>query len=545
MIHATDDHQRKLAPKPEANCTSASELPQSFDWPLANEAEQFLRERIALFLDRNSFAHRLADRMRAETGTDLFEWVDHLVLAPGEEPALRETGFVPNPQVETPNGDTVYECPRTTLPRVILRPADSAHPRRAAGVRPFSGAASFASSGVSGLSSMLRGSEAAAPEDGRTPAQSPSVAVSASSAQRDKQYPSVLALRPESVAEFMACHNLPGEPEGEPCSRYRRILVAEENGTQLEAVERRAYTGFVPVPLMRGELANIVKARELWRTRPRLFPTDAEGIRAAHQTLDRALGLVGPDLACQFFFEAERAYWQSRNRAGRMQKHRQDQLGLGWGNHDHHTFRCSREHFVDLVQVLLKLGFGKRERYYAGAEAGWGAQISEQPVAGIVVFADVDLLPEETELDFSTHKLPPAPRLGTVGLWVGLHGESLLEAGMHDLEARFDFDFLRAQFRESGVNTMSPFSDFQFLRQAFTEGERWPVRRDRAERLLADGLITREQAEQFIREGALGSHLENLQRHGGFKGFNQKSVSVVIAATDPRKNHFRPLSAAA
>jgi hypothetical protein len=92
---------------------------------------------------------------------------------------------------------------------------------------------------------------------------------------------------------------------------------------------------------------------------------------------------------------------------------------------------------------------------------------------------------------------------------------------------------------------MSPFSDFPFLRQAFTEGERWPVRRERAERLLSDGLITREQAEQFIRKGALGSHLENLQRHGGFKGFNQKSVSVVIAATDPRKNHFPPAAAAA
>jgi hypothetical protein len=158
---------------------------------------------------------------------------------------------------------------------------------------------------------------------------------------------------------------------------------------------------------------------------------------------------------------------------------------------------------------------------------------------------EVGLTPEETELDFSTHKLPPAPRLGTVGLWVGLHGESLLEAGMHHLEARFDFDFLRAQFKESGVNTMNPFSDFPFLRQAFTEGEHWPVRRERVERLLSDGLITRQQGERFIREGALGSHLENLQRHGGFKGFNQKSVSTVIAATDPRKTHFPPVSAAA
>jgi len=32
-----------------------------------------------------------------------------------------------------------------------------------------------------------------------------------------------------------------------------------------------------------------------------------------------------------------------------------------------------------------------------------------------------------------------------------------------------------------------------------------------------------------------GSHLENLQRKGGFKGFNQHAVSVIIAETDPRR----------
>jgi len=483
MASSTKTRRKRELLKPAARLAPGLEADQAFDWPLANEAEEFLRRQTATFLARNSFALHLAHHMRDETGTDFFEWIDHLVLSPSAKPALEEAGFVRDPNAETPDGETVYEHPRTTLPRVMLR----------------------------------RGNQ---------------------------ESPSLLALRPESVADFMARHNLAGEPEGEPCSRYRRIAVAAENGAQLEAVERRAYLGFVSAPLKSGELRNILKARELWRTRPRLFPSDRQGIKAAHQTLDRVLALVGPDLACQLFFEAERAYWQCRNRAGRMQKHRQDQLGLGWGNHDHHTFRCSREHFVDLVQFLLKLGFAKRERYYAGAEAGWGAQISEQPVAGIVVFADVDLMPDETQIDFSSHKLPPAPRLGTVGLWVGLHGESLLEAGMHHLEARFDFDFLRAQFRESGVNTMPPFSDFPFLRQAFTEGERWPVRRERAERLLSAGLITREQSEQFIEEGALGSHLENLQRHGGFKGFNQKSVSVVISATDPRNSHF-PSKAAA
>ncbi len=110
---------------------------------------------------------------------------------------------------------------------------------------------------------------------------------------------------------------------------------------------------------------------------------------------------------------------------------------------------------------------------------------------------------------------------------------------MHHLEARFDFAALRDQLKDCGVNTMKPFSDFEFLRQAFTEGERWVVRRERAQRLLSANLITDSQFEQFMKEGALGSHLENLQRHGGFKGFNQKSVSAVIAATDPRKSHFQ------
>jgi len=450
---------------------------RDFDWPVAYDAEKLLRERIDEFLQRNTFARDLAERMRLETGTDFFEWIDHLVLSPDDEQKFIEAGFLRDSTQATPNEEVLLEHPRATLPRVLLH------------------------------------------------------------AKGDKR-PTVIALRPEFVAEFVAAHNLTGLPEGEPCSRYRRVAASEENGTRLEAVERRAYRGFVADALKQGELRAIVKARELWMTRPRLAANDGEAVRMAGKRLEQVLELVGPDLGCQFFFEAERAYWERRNRAGRIQKQRQDRLGLGWGNHDHHTFRCSREHFVDVIEFLLKLGFQKRERYYAGAEAGWGAQISEQPVSGIVVFADVDLLPEETQIDFSTTKLPPTSRLGTVGLWVGLHGESFLQAGMHHLEARFEFQELRHQLQENGVTTMKPFSDFDFLRQAFTEGERWKVSRERAERLAANGLITREQFEKFMQEGAIGSHLENLQRHGGFKGFNQKSVSVVISATDPRKDHF-------
>ena len=343
-----------------------------------------------------------------------------------------------------------------------------------------------------------------------------------------------VAIRVDSIADFMLAHRITGEPEGETLSQFRRLCVSTENNARFEVVERRGYRGF---DFPSNNVSKLLKAHELWRTRPRIYTNDKQGFAEALALIDRLVELVGRDLACHVVFAEERAYWERRNRAAQVQKKRQDSLGLGWANHDHHTFRSSREHFVDLMHALEKLGFERRERYYAGAQAGWGAQILEQPVEGIVAFCDVDLQADETEIDFSRRVLPPAKKLGTVGLWVGLHGESFLQAGLHHLECRFDYELLRDQLSREGVQTMKPFSDFPFLKQAFTEGERWPVDRSRSERLVKAGLINPTQFEEFAAHGAIGSHLENLQRKGGFKGFNQKSVSVIIEATDPRKQN--------
>src|SRR2546422_2870633 len=67
---------------------------QNFDWPLANEAEALLRRQVQLFLEQNTFAQRLSQRMSDETGTDFFEWIDHLTMSPVQETALSEAGFV-------------------------------------------------------------------------------------------------------------------------------------------------------------------------------------------------------------------------------------------------------------------------------------------------------------------------------------------------------------------------------------------------------------------------------------------------------------------
>jgi len=448
--------------------------PTAFDWPLAFPAEDLLRKWINSFLQHHSWASQLSSCLHQDTGTDLFEWVDHFTISDGEVFELREVGFF-SEKVKAPTGVEVWFHPQAMLPRVAVMPDGNRN-------------------GV----------------------------------------PTRLAIRAESLVDFIAAHDLPTEIRDRFGSRLRRATIAVENGFELLAVERLGWRHFVSSEPLPGFATAIIAAQELWRTRKRNFPRDSDGIELAFELQAKAIELVGQDVACELFFTEERRYWEKRNRAGQIQKRRQDLLGLGWGNHDHHTFRCSRPFFADLIRFLVNFGFTKRERYYAGAEAGWGAQILEHYPTGITVFADVDLMPEETEVDFSEQPLPEAPRLRTVGLWCGLHGDSFLQAGMHHLEARFEFGTLRDQLAGEGVSTMKPFSDFEFLKQAFTEGERWPVDPKRVQRLLDRGLITAEQAETFRRTGAVGSHLENLQRKGGFKGFNQKSVSVIIEATDPR-----------
>ncbi len=454
-----------------------------FDWQRWPETEALIDQWIESALAGNAFAVTLAGRMRVETGTRFQDWVDHLVVTdqPGLGRRLHGLGFA-RQVASYAVGVPVYCHKNGVFPRVAVTPGSGPEVRE-------------------------------------------------------------VALKVESVAAFSRAHDLGLEIEGYAVGPYRVGRVPGER-TSLAVVERRGYTGFEPFP---GELAregrmrphaarDALAARELWQARRRRFDDDAEGFGATETTLARVIELAGSiDLACQLVFEVERDYWQSRNRAAQVQKARQDRLGLGWANHDHHTFRCSRRFFPRVIRMFESLGFVLRERFHAGEHAGWGAQILEQPKTGIVIFADLDLAPDEATHDFAHQVLPDLHRPNTVGLWVGLHGESILEAGMHHLEAQFDFDALCEGLKdEAGIEIMKPFSDLSFLRQAFTVGERWPVARHRADLCLALGWIDAEQHAKFLCEGAIGSHLENLQRREGYKGFNQQAVSAIIAATDPR-----------
>src|SRR5262245_34386412 len=88
-----------------------------FDWPVCHEAEALFLSRIDDFRARNRFASDLAERMRAETGTLLMDWLDFLVLPQGDEQVFREAGFTEDPSSETPNNGQTLHHPDALLPR--------------------------------------------------------------------------------------------------------------------------------------------------------------------------------------------------------------------------------------------------------------------------------------------------------------------------------------------------------------------------------------------------------------------------------------------
>lgn len=438
----------------------------NFEWECQPQAEQWLYALLDAFKGKNSAIAHLEKELWSKTSTRLFDWIDHFTVegSPSVEHELEQNGFSQEWVMPTYR---LFTHTGAKLPSVLVRESTTKHPIG-------------------------------------------------------------IAIKVESIADFLMIHRLNRCIEGSPFSPYRRCLVAQENNVALLCVERRGTRQVEPIYEAVGSLENYLASLEQMQTRSR------DSMSQTLALIEEMVTLLGKERAAWITCEVERKYWQSRNTAAATQKNRQDSVGMGWANHDHHTFRSSRENFIHLVRLFETLGFHCRERFYAGAEAGWGAQVMENPICDLIAFLDVDLAPDELNIDFAHHPLPELPKLGTVGLWCALHGDSILQAGMHHLEAQFAFDKLKEDLAAQNLGMMDPFSHFPYLKQAFTKGEMWEVPPERVEALLKRGLITHPQAEQFLTQGALGSHLENLQRDEGYKGFNKDNVSTIIKKTDPR-----------
>jgi len=440
-------------------------------WQSEKKAEKIVLDLLKEQTRQNSTLRSFCGKLEGQTSTCLIDWLDHIIVAKSD--TVKEQLSAAGFAKEENGSTAVFRHPGARLPRIVLSKKSD---RSQAGI----------------------------------------------------------AIRVEDLGLFLQINSYQTQIEGDHCGPYRRAVICQTKGSSFIAVERRGSNTLQPSSVTAKELRGYLHCRELWQTIPRQIDDKQKTFGSLVQTAKAIIKRTGKDMAAHIICAAERDYWVSKNHVGRVQKMRQDTLGLGWANHDHHTFRSSRRLFPQLVGLFSSLGFEKRERFYAGKEAGWGAQVMENNVAGLSLFLDVDLTLDEIDIDFSQIELPELDTLGTVGLWCELHGDSILNAGLHHLAANANFNQLPKDLAGFDIQFMAPFSDFIYLKQAFSKGEMWPVDPEKLDRLVKTKRLTSEKADRFLTMGALGSHLENIQRREGYKGFNKKNVSSIIKETDPR-----------
>jgi hypothetical protein len=427
-----------------------------WDWRPYPEAEEFIEGQINHFLGKSSYALDLSGRIERGTSTRFGDWIDHLL--------------VPEAAVDL---ERIHEIGFREMPDA---PMENAIPYR------------------------VEGSDL------------PPIALGEKETHE-------LALKVELIEDFKRIHVPARKIEGEFASPFSRLVVKEEDGFILTAVERRGYDGFM---VQQGiDVPDYIKALNAFQSRPRLFEYDSKGMEYLALLIKDMLIELDTSRVADAFFRAERRYWETRNRAAQVQRAKQDGLGLGWANHDHHTFRSSRGRFRTLMRILQSLGMEPRERLHSESQPEWGSHLFEQRDCGVVVFADVDLDQDEMEMDIIQQGLDRSDELGTVGLWTGLHGESILQAGMHHLAVELNVDRAVADLNEQGVNMMEPSLNSPPLKRAFTEQEVWHPKRGRLEELLSQGYISIHQMKDFEEKGATGSCMEGIQREQGFKGFDR------------------------
>ena len=345
-----------------------------------------------------------------------------------------------------------------------------------------------------------------------------------------------IGLKVESVSDYLNVNGLKETPvDGQPWSQFRAARIANENDTQLWIVERHGYRGFTTKDLSPAEVTAVLHHDEAFHGRRRRFEDEAAAFAHAEEIAAAAKADLGADRACDMFFHAEREYWMGRNRAGRLQRARQDALGLGWGNHDHHTLPQQPRAFpaarraAGIAGHVLPRAVLRRRRGRLGRAGDGTVRLSGDGLRRRRPLARGSrrrLRPRSTAAARSPRHGRPLVRSSTA--------KRFCKPACTTSKPNSISRGAREQLAAKGIKSMDPFTDFPFLRQSFTQGEIWPVEPKRIAAALAGGYITREQADKFATYGAIGSHLEVLERNDGYKGFNQTGISHIIRRTDPR-----------
>ena len=257
--------------------------PKNFEWPQYPEADKILREKVDEFLNEHLFAADLAKRMHEETGTDFFDWVDHIVVPRGSygcelSAKLRKQGF--------------RDAPKEDL--LALRNKDADFP-----------------------TVIFESSDAAI----------------------------TVGIAVESVDDFLQKHRLEARITGAPNGPFRYVCIDYGN-MRLTILERHG-TKECNTPSTEFYDGPVFKGYGLWDSRDREPEPgqEHEYMQKTLDYAKELVALVGRGRAADIALDCERNYWMytKENTAGALMKDRLDVLGLGWGKiRDHHTFRSRR-----------------------------------------------------------------------------------------------------------------------------------------------------------------------------------------------------------
>lgn len=318
-----------------------------------------------------------------------------------------------------------------------------------------------------------------------------------------------IALRVECVERFLAASGIEARIEGAQHGPYRSARIFRSRDASFHVVERHGWAAHAVPALGERKLRRARLHQQIFRTRRRQFQSEARAIAHTLRLAEAAAADLGGAWAGALFLRAEREYWLARCLPALGQHQRQIAAGLGWCSVSHHAYACSREHFADTLRLLETLGHRRMSLVRSHDGANWGAELLDASATAAAPYTllCLDLAAHEHTLKGAEAGLSPLTWLGPPGLWCGLHGESLLEAGLCCVSAAYDLSAL-----PHDVDTAAQSARARL--RAAMHGEHQAVDPRRVATLERARYIPRPQAEMHSLYGAVGAQFEAFQRIG-------------------------------
>ncbi len=335
-----------------------------------------------------------------------------------------------------------------------------------------------------------------------------------------------VVLRVACIDRFLAAIGSEARIEGASHGPYRYASIFKAGDVGFAVAERHGWIGHEPPILGERKLRRARLHQQIFRTRRRQFQSGPRAIAHTMRLAEAAATDLGGPWAGALFLRAEREYWVARCAPALRQHQRQLAAGVGWCTVSHHAYACSRESFADTRRILETLGHAGAGLVRPHHDANWGGQIMDASATGAAPYTMlcVDLAAHEHTLGEAGAGLSPLTWLGPPGVWCGLHGESLLEAGLCCVSAAYDIEALSDARHRAGKG--GP-------RRTTLHDEHRAVDPRRVAVLERARYISRPQAEIHSTVGAVGAQFEVLQRAGASPAPPDFAHDVCISPSPP------------